>query len=111
MENDVFSFSIILVVLAGLGYGIFTLMKNRSEQILFKWADENGYQLLDLQHKMIFQGPFGLSSKNQTIFRIAVEDAEGIQRTGWVRCGSFVLGIINDKVEVKWDKITTDFPA
>ena len=103
MENDIFSISILFVVLAGLGYGVFTLMKNRSEQIIFKWADENDYQILDLKPKTIFQGPFGLSSKNQTIFRIAVEDTAGAQRTGWVRCGSFLLGIINDKVEVKWD--------
>ena len=103
MENDIFSLSILFIVVAGLGFGVFTLMKTRSEQILSKWANENGYQILDLQPKVINRGPFFLSSKMQTIHRITVQDAEGTQLSGWVRCGNFLQGVFSDKVEVKWD--------
>ena len=103
MENDIFSLSILFIVVAGLGFGVFTLMKTRSEQILSKWANENGYQILDLQPKVINRGPFFLSSKMQAIHRIIVQDAEGIQHSGWVKCGNFLQGVFSDEVEVKWD--------
>ena len=103
MENDIFSISILFVVVACIGYGVFTLMKTRSEQILSKWAEENSYQILDLQPKVLNRGPFFLSSKMQAIHRITVQDAEGTQLSGWVRCGSILQGVLSDKVEVKWD--------
>ena len=103
MENDILSMTILIFIAGAILYGAYTLMKTRFEQILFRWADENGYQILDLQPKFIFQGPFNWSSKNQTIFRVAVEDAEGTQRTGWVRCGSYWGGIFSYKAELKWD--------
>lgn len=103
MEYDVFKYSIIFVLAAGILYGVFTLMKTRSEEILAKWAHDNGYQILDSQPKVFNRGPFAWSSKNQTVFRVAVQDTQGNQRTGWVRCGSYMGGIISDKAEVKWD--------
>ena len=103
MENDIFSISVLFIIVAGLGFGVFTLMKTRSEQILSKWATENGYQILELQPKIINRGPFFWSSKMQAIHRITVQDAEGTQLSGWVRCGSILQGVLSDKVEVKWD--------
>ena len=111
MENELIRLSILIVIAAGILYGVYTLTKTRSEEILTKWAYENGYQLLDIQPKILNRGPFIWASKSQLIFRVAVEDAEGTQRTGWVKCGSYMGGIFNDKVEVKWDKTTADFPV
>lgn len=104
MENDIFSMTILLVVAVGILYGAYTFTKNRSEEILYKWARENGYQILDVQPKVFNRGPFMWASKSQAIFRVAVEDAEGTQLTGWVRCGSYWGGLFSDQVEVKWDK-------
>ena len=103
MENDIFSMTIFLVIAAGILYGAYSFQKTRSEEILAKWAHENGYQILDFQPKVFNRGPFIWASKSQSIFWVAVEDAEGTQRTGWVKCGSYMGGIFSYKVEVKWD--------
>jgi hypothetical protein len=103
MENDILSMTILVVVAAGILYGAYTFMKTRSEAILTRWAHDNGYQILDAQPKVFNRGPFIWASKFQSIFRVAVEDSEGIQRTGWLKCGSDWGGIVSDKAEVKWD--------
>ena len=103
MENDIVSMTILVVIAVGILYGAYTFMKTRSEEILNKWAYENDYQILELQPKVFNRGPFIWASKSQSIFWVAVEDAEGTQRTGWVKCGSYMGGIFSDKVEVKWD--------
>jgi hypothetical protein len=111
MENELIRMSILFVIAAGILYGAYTLTKTRSEAILTKWAYENRYQLLEVQPKVFNRGPFIWASKSQIIFRVAVEDAEGIQRSGWVKCGSYWGGIFENKVDVKWDEATTEFPV
>jgi len=103
MENEFIRMSILFVITAGILYGVYTLTSTRSEKILAKWAHDNGYQILDYQPKLLNRGPYMWASKSQIIFRVAVEDAEGTQRTGWVRCGSYWGGILSDEAEVKWD--------
>lgn len=103
MGNDIFSITLMALVAAGILYGAYTFMKTRSEEILSRWVHENGYKIIDYQAKVFNRGPFIWASKNQAIFRVAIEDAEGTQRTGWVRCGSYWGGIFSDQVEVKWD--------
>src|SRR5262249_35973173 len=51
-----------------------------------------------------FRGPFfWTSSKGQTVYRVTVE-VKGAVRTGWVRCGSWWLGLRSEQVEVRWDE-------
>jgi hypothetical protein len=103
MENDIFSITLIAIFSVGILYGAYTITKNRSEAILNRWAFENGYRIVDYQGKVFNRGPFTWASKSQIIFRVMVEDPEGTQRTGWVKCGSYWGGIFSDQAEVKWD--------
>jgi hypothetical protein len=77
---------------------------NRSKTLLDQWAQANGYKLLSAQSRHLSRGPFFFTtSKGQTVYRIRVEDTEGNIREGYARCGSWIGGLLSDKVDVRWD--------
>jgi hypothetical protein len=77
----------------------------RSRGLLDRWAERNGYRIIDSEYRKFFRGPFFWStSKDQTVYRVTVELEKGRMLTGWVRCGSRFLGLLSDKVEVRWDE-------
>jgi len=71
------------------------------------WANEGGLQIVGFKKKNLTnRGPFrwATNSPNQSIFHVRVRDREGRERTGWIRCGSYLGGMLfSKKVEVKWD--------
>jgi hypothetical protein len=76
----------------------------RSSSLLHQWAAENGYRIVRQQYRNFFKGPFfWTSARGQTVYYVVVEDAAGNTRSGWVRCGSWWLGLLSDNVEVRWD--------
>ena len=102
MESDVARALLILVALMGAGGGILAYV-TRSKYLLEKWADENRHQLLYAEHRMLRKGPFLWSGRGQAVYRVEIRDERG-DRSGWVRCGSWWLGVLVDQVEVKWDQ-------
>ena len=46
---------------------------------------------------------FWTSSRGQTVYCVTVEDEQGNQRHGWVRCGSWLFGLLSDNVDVRWE--------
>jgi len=76
----------------------------RSKSIVEKWAEQNGYEILESDYRMLARGPFfWRSSEEQAVYHVKVRDGEGRIRTGWVRCGGWFLGLFSDKTEVKWE--------
>jgi hypothetical protein len=77
---------------------------SRSGSLLQRWAEGNGYRLVRQEYRHLFKGPFfWTSSRGQTVYYVTVEDREGKRRSGWVRCGGWLLGLLSDNVEVRWD--------
>jgi hypothetical protein len=77
----------------------------RSETLLERWAEENGFTIADCRLRNFFRGPFTWTPANgQTVYRVTVMDGSGHERSGWVRCGSFAFGLLSDKVCVRWDE-------
>jgi hypothetical protein len=80
------------------------LQFRRSRTILERWAERQGYRILRSQRRTLRRGPFFFfTARGQEVFRVTVEDAHGRIRHGFVRCGSFMLGILSDRAEVRWD--------
>jgi hypothetical protein len=76
----------------------------RSDWVLQKWADDFGFHLLQKEYRHFYRGPFfWCSSSSQTVYRVTVEDKARHVRTGWVRCGSWWLGLWSNESEVRWD--------
>jgi hypothetical protein len=77
---------------------------SRSRKILERWAERNGYRILQAQRRTFLRGPFFFyTAKGQEVFRVTVEDPQGQVRHGFVRCGSFWLGVLSDRADVRWD--------
>ena len=102
MESNFVTILLTIVALLGAAGGIYAYV-SRSNYLLEKWADENRYQLLRVGHRMFRKGPFLWSGRGQTVYRVRVQDERGNERRGWVRCGSWWLGVFTNKIEVKWD--------
>ena len=77
---------------------------SRSQKLLKDWANGNGYQFLSVEYRMFRKGPFVWSGRGQTVYRVEVRDEQGVERKGWVRCGSWWAGVFSDKVEARWDE-------
>jgi hypothetical protein len=96
----------IILVLAGIAVAVVSIIWHfsRSNSLLQQWAERNGYRIVEQDYRSFLKGPFFfIASKNQTVYRVVVEDKDGRRRTGWVRCGGWFLGLWSDTVEVRWD--------
>jgi hypothetical protein len=83
---------------------IVQLRHAKADAMLQKWADAHQYQILNKQLKLFRRGPFfWTTSKNQVIYRVALQDTQGNVREAWARCGGFWMGLLSDKVDVRWD--------
>jgi hypothetical protein len=71
---------------------------SRSAHLLEKWADQNGYRIVSRKY-----GPFYWTPQGQIVYSVTVEDEQGNQRHGWVRCGSWLLGLLSAHVDVWWE--------
>ncbi|MBN1937176.1 MAG: hypothetical protein JW934_21130 [Anaerolineae bacterium] len=91
-----------LVVIA-MGAAIYGFVK-RSDALLHKWATDNGYQIVRAEFTLFRRGPFFWSSRYQAVYRVVVRDPAGQVRFGWVRCGGWLGGVFEDKVEAKLDE-------
>lgn len=77
---------------------------SRSRSILQKWADDNGYQLLQAEYRWFRKGPFfWRASRDQVVYYVTVRDQLGRERRGWVRCGSWLLGMFSNRADVRWE--------
>jgi hypothetical protein len=77
--------------------------RRRAGAILQRWAERNGLQLLDSEMRWFRRGPFFWSGRGQVVYYVSVMDSRGQMHRGWVRCGSFWLGLWRDQAEVRWD--------
>jgi acetamidase/formamidase len=93
-------FGVFVVIAAVTGIAQF----GRGRSILEKWAAENGYVLISSERRSVWRGPFFITTaRGQEVFRITVRDAAGEIRSGYLRVGSFMLGVISDQASVRWD--------
>jgi hypothetical protein len=108
MDKDTILIFMIGPLMIAFFVTVFWWFDRRSKIILKKWADENGFEIVEKKQRyMIFTGPFKFwtNSRNQIIYCLTVRDREGHERSGWARCGSYLGGVFfSDKIEVRWDE-------
>src|SRR5262249_35124465 len=83
----------IVLILAFIGYNLLFLKIKavRTKALLKDWAKQHGLQILELQMRNDFTGPYKwwITSGNHTVSYIKVRQHDGRERSGWVLCGSF----------------------
>ena len=96
----------LIVILVCIFIGVIIVaIFSRARHILESWATENDYQILRSEIRWLRRGPFfWTTSKGQVVYYVSVRDREGVTRNGWVRCGSWWLGVFRYKSEVRWDE-------
>lgn len=82
-----------------------TLWQNeRANDMLAEWAIKNQFQIDRRERRRFFQGPFFWSTaRGQYVFRVTLRDAQGRQRVAWIRLGSWLFGIWQNRVQVYWE--------
>jgi len=91
-------------LMVAFAVGLFVWTFSRSRSLLEQWASSNGFEILRREYRNFRKGPFfWTSSKNQVVFYVTVRDRDGKLRSGWVRCGSWILGLLSDQTEVRWE--------
>ena len=77
---------------------------SRSATLLQRWAQRNGLRIVSSEYRWLARGPFfWTTSKGQSVYRIRVQEPDGTIRAGWARCGSWLAGLLSDRVDVRWD--------
>lgn len=93
-----------VVLLCCAAIALWVLSRVRTRSLVDRWAQENGYAILDQQYRPVNRGPFWMASGGQRVFYVTVRDREGRRRTGYIRCGDLFLGLLSPQVEVRWDE-------
>jgi len=84
------------------GVGVFLVVYIlRGRLVLKRWARANGFQILKSEITSSFAGSFTWNY-GQIIYFVRVRDQDGKTRDGWVKCGSFYLGVWSNKTATKW---------
>ena len=94
---------LVVLLIAGAMAGL-VFHFSRAGTLLDRWAASNGFVILEREWRPLVRGPFFFTtSKGQEVYRVVVRDRVGTIRKGYVRCGGFLLGMLSDNVEVRWD--------
>jgi len=97
--------TILAIVIIGGAIWYMAWYYRRARTLLQSWADQQGFQIQAAEHRWLNRGPFfWTTSRSQVVYYVTVLDMAGRTRRGYVRCGSFWLGLFSDKVEVQWDE-------
>ncbi|MBX3082400.1 MAG: hypothetical protein KF716_12260 [Anaerolineae bacterium] len=93
---------ILVFIFAIAAFSIWVMV--RGDQILDKWATDNGYRIIKREHWLFWQ-PFRFPAVRsaQSVYHVTVLDAAGNEKQGLVFCGSWLLGVIQNTAYVKWD--------
>ncbi|GAG10614.1 unnamed protein product, partial [marine sediment metagenome] len=71
----------------------------KSAALVRRWADLNGFTIIDLRYLWLRHGPFFFVWAHQAVFRVTVTDRKGRARRGWIRTGEW----LSDRPLVRWD--------
>lgn len=92
---------VVLVITIVVGVCIYRFMMGRYERITRRWAERNGFELLEWEHTtspITAQAVTG-NLHEPFLVRVVVQDQSGSKRSGWLKTGSSSFGMLSDKVE------------
>lgn len=67
-----------------------------------RWAEDHGFQVLQCRLCYFSSGPYTwrLSHRGVSVYRVRVQNSDGCERLGWVRCVACDFGA----TEWRWDE-------
>ncbi len=95
----------VVVLVFALGTASMAWHFSRSRRMVDRWAEENGFRLIDREYRWFFRGPFWWrTSDKMAVYHVTVEDSSGRVRRAFIRCGGWLLGLLSDRVDVEWEE-------
>jgi hypothetical protein len=86
-------------------FAVGVMWYSRAKNILRHWAQNNDYEILSRQYRWIRRGPFfWWTTRGQEVFYVTIRTPDGQLKRGWVRCGNWFWGILQDQADVRWDE-------
>ena len=103
---DIFLSIVVGVVIFGVMLVLVLWQGSKSKQLIEEWAREKQFKLIRVQERSFWKGPFfwTTNARKQVVYFVVVEDREGRERRGWIRCGGKAMGVFSDHFEVRWAK-------
>lgn len=100
-SNEVVITVLVAVVTLKVGIGVYRFVMGRYEKITRRWAERNGYELLEWEHTTSSMKAHAVTGDMHEAFlvRVVVRDQSGAQRSGWLRPGKSSFGILSNQVE------------
>lgn len=96
---------LIMVLAIACAVSLYVLDRVRRREVLFRWASDNGFRLVKFSQPLVEATPFPMAwSKSIHVFKIVVADANGSERTGFVRLGDVWRGLSSSRAEVCWQQ-------
>jgi hypothetical protein len=95
--------TILVLVMLGCVLALWGWHFSRSRKMVEQWARDNGLELIEARRQVLFYGPFYWQVGHRSVFLVTVRDGSGQVRHGYVRVGSWFLGLFSDQVNVEWD--------
>ena len=94
----------ILIIVISILAVVLYLTYSRARSILETWADENGYQILSSNPRFLGRGPYTYTLMGkQWVFHVVVRASDGTTKTGYVKLGSFLWGVMVNRAEARLD--------
>jgi hypothetical protein len=94
---------VVVIMLVFVGLSLWWRF-SRSTNMVEQWASDNGLELINVERRFMFRGPFWWrTNKGQEVFRVTVRDGSGQVLHGYVRVGGWFLGLWSDQVTVEWE--------
>jgi hypothetical protein len=76
----------------------------RAKEVLAACLEKDGYSLVSADPRALLQGPFTWTSGGaQVVYRIEVMRSGGESRSGWAKVGSWLVGLLVNQVDIRWD--------
>jgi hypothetical protein len=90
-------------VVAAFVIGMLIFHYSRARSILDQWAEENGYEIVSSEHRLMGGRFWWRKSRGQEVYYVTIRMSDGQIRRGWVRCGGWFLGTLSNQADVEWD--------
>jgi hypothetical protein len=94
----------LFIVVFGFGIWMYRWQYRTADAKLQRWARERHYKVVDKEGaNPLGTGPLARSGNKQVMYRVTVEDAEGVRKRALITIGGRTMGVLSDELSVTWE--------
>lgn len=99
-----FTGATLFVVVVGSGIWMYRWQYRKADEKLQRWAQRLNYRIVHKQGaNPLGTGPLARSGNKQVMYRVTIEDADGVRKRALISIGGRMTGVLSDDFNVKWE--------